>query len=87
VPGYRLVITKSAKKDIDKLNAVTRRQIAKRLRYFLDQNDPLVYARRLVHTKIGRYRFRVGHYRIVFDVSDKNIEVLGVKHRKDIYRA
>lgn len=83
---YRMVFAGSSKKDIDKLDRVTRQRIAKKLQYFLEQEDPLLYARQLVHSNIGNYRFRVGHYRIVFDVDGQTLQVLSIKHRKDVYR-
>ena len=84
---YRMVFADSSKRDIDKLDRVTRQRIAKKLQYFLAQEDPVTYARQLVHSNIGSFRFRVGHYRIVFDIEGEIIRVLSVKHRKDIYRA
>ena len=83
---YRMVFAGSSKKDIDKLDRVTRQRIAKKLQYFLEQEDPLLYARQLVHSNIGSYRFRVGHYRIVLDIDGQSLQVLSIKHRKDIYR-
>jgi len=84
--AYRMVFAGSSKKDIDKLNFITRQRIAKKLQYFLEQEDPLAYARQLVHSNIGSYRFRVGHYRIVFDVDGHTLQVLSIKHRKDVYK-
>ena len=52
----------------------------------LYSRDPLRYAVKLTDSKIGQYRFRVGDYRIVFDISDDTIFVLAVGHRKDIYK-
>ena len=48
--------------------------------------DPLRYAMKLTDARIGDYRFRIGDYRILFDLSDDTIVVLAVGHRKDIYR-
>lgn len=86
MPAYRLIFSASAKKDIDKLDTVTKQRMAKKLQHFMDQEDPLAFARQLVHSDVGSYRFRVGHYRIVFDVHGSDLEVLSVKHRKDVYR-
>jgi len=83
---YRMVFAGSSKKDIDKLDVVTRQRIAKKLQYFVKQEDPLVYARQLVHSNIGNYRYRVGHYRIVFDVDGHTLQILSIKHRKDVYK-
>ena len=84
--NYRIVFAGSSKKDLDKLDRVVRQRIAKKLQHFLEQEDPLVFARHLVHSNIGSYRFRVGHYRIVFDVDDDVIQVVSIKHRGDVYR-
>lgn len=84
--GYRIVFAGSSKKDLDKLDRVTRQRIAKKLHFFLEQDDPLAQARQLVQSNIGSYRFRVGHYRIVFDVDSNTIQVVSIKHRKDVYK-
>jgi len=48
--------------------------------------DPLRNAERLTNSSLGSYRFRVGDYRIVFDIEKDKIVVLRVGHRRDIYR-
>ena len=83
---YCIVFAGSSKKDLDKLDQTTRKRIAKKLQFFIDQEDPLVYSRQLVHSSIGSYRFRVGHYRIVFDLDGNVLQVVSIKHRKDVYR-
>ncbi len=85
--AHRMVFAGSSKKDIGKLDRVTRQRIARKLQYFLEQEDPLVYARQLAHSNIGSYRFRVGHYRIVFDIDGHTLQVLSIKHRKDVYKS
>ncbi|HLZ14577.1 MAG TPA: type II toxin-antitoxin system RelE/ParE family toxin, partial [Candidatus Saccharimonadales bacterium] len=70
-----------------KLDTVAQKQIVKKLRFFMEQPDPLQFATSLVNfTKAGSYRFRVGKYRIVFDVADNIIFVLHIEHRRDVYR-
>lgn len=86
MPNYRIVFAGNSKMDLDKLDRVVRHRIAKKLQYFLDQDDPLAYARQLVHSSLGSYRFRIGHYRVVFDLEDGTIQVLSVKHRGEVYR-
>ena len=84
---YRIVFASSSKKDLDKLDQTTRKRIAKKLQFFIDQEDPLTHSRQLVHSSIGSYRFRVGHYRIVFDLDGNVLQVVSIKHRKDVYKA
>jgi mRNA interferase RelE/StbE len=35
---------------------------------------------------LGAYRFRIGDYRVVFDLEGDEIVILRVGHRRDIYR-
>ena len=36
--------------------------------------------------KIGTYRFRMGNYRVIFDIEGKDIVILRVGHRREIYK-
>lgn len=81
---YYLTYTNAAFKDIHKLNKTTKQRIKKTLERY--QNDPLYYARKLINTECGEYRFRVGDYRIIFDLEDNKIIILRVGHRKNIYQ-
>ncbi|OGM05400.1 hypothetical protein A2715_04250 [Candidatus Woesebacteria bacterium RIFCSPHIGHO2_01_FULL_39_32] len=82
--AFKIFYTKSAYKDIKKLDSVTK----KRLKKGIEKNltSPLSNARKLTDPKIGSYRWRVGNYRIIFDVHGRNIVVLRVRHRKESYR-
>jgi len=84
--SYRLAYTKRALKDIQSLSIDTKQ----RLKLALDKycENPLFYAKKLVNSDIGNYRFRVGEYRIIFDIIENNqLLILRVGHRKDIYRS
>jgi len=48
--------------------------------------DPFKYANKLTDPRLGSYRFRIGDYRVIFDLDGNKIIVLRVGHRKDIYR-
>ena len=65
------------------------KRIANKLRFFIKDGDPLGYAKKIKDNRLGNYRFRVGDYRIIFDVNDKGeivvLMVLRVKHRKEVY--
>ncbi|MCP4752764.1 MAG: type II toxin-antitoxin system RelE/ParE family toxin [Proteobacteria bacterium] len=34
----------------------------------------------------GRYRIRIGEYRLGFELNDSGVEMMRVMHRKDFYR-
>ena len=61
-------------------------RIIKKLDFFCLQDDPIGFAESLVRSEIGSYRFRIGDYRIIFDLEEEGVMILLVGHRKDIYR-
>jgi len=42
--------------------------------------------RKLHGPRIGRWRWRVGDYRIRYDVGAREVHLHVVRHRKDVYR-
>ena len=77
---YKLVYTFRAVKDIEQLDSRVKSRISKALLRYSE--DPFKYA----NTRLGSYRFRIGDYRVIFDIEGDEIVVLRVGHRKDIYR-
>ncbi len=63
-----------------------------RIEYFIDQltgtNNPRNTGKALTGRYSGLWRYRVGDYRLVCQIKDKEIIilVLDIDHRKDIYR-
>lgn len=51
------------------------------------EQDPLRYAKKLTDPELGSYRFRIGDYRVVFDLIGEDIVILRVGHRSQIYKA
>lgn len=84
---YSIIFAKNAKKDIAKLSPQVQKRIKQKVLYFLEQENPLELATQLKDSKEGHYRWRVGVYRIIFDVFGGNtIAVLKVGHRREVYR-
>ncbi len=82
--AYKLVYTKKACDDIRKLDQLAQKRLAKKLEVF--SQAPLEYAKKNHDPLLGAYRFRVGDYRIIFDLHGKEIVILKVGHRREIYR-
>ena len=82
--SYQFVYTRRAERNIDKLDAATQKRIKKKLEEF--KRDPFRYADKLSSSDLGSYRFRIGDYRVIFDVEGANLVVLRVGHRREIYR-
>ena len=84
--AYTILITKRARKDIETLDTVIRKQLGKKLQYFGTLDDIKTVAKKLENSDTGAYRLRVGNYRMIFDLEKKAIVLLRVQHRKDVYR-
>ncbi|MBI4125514.1 MAG: type II toxin-antitoxin system RelE/ParE family toxin [Deltaproteobacteria bacterium] len=84
MPAYQLVYTKRAAQDIAKPDRIVRKRLGKKLPDFA--NDPLKFAKRIHDPKLGNHRFRVGDYRIIFDIVGGQIVILRAGHRREIYR-
>ncbi len=61
-------------------------QIMNKLKFFMSSPNPLYFAEHLNNFKLGDYRFRIGDYRVSFDVENDTAKILKVCHRKDIYK-
>ena len=81
---YRLVYTQRAIKDIQGLETNIKKRIGKTLKRY--EGDPLNFAEKLTNLRLGKYRFRMGDFRAIFDIEGEEIVILRGGHRKDIYR-
>ena len=81
---YKVVLTQRALRDLENLDREMQNRIAKKLNGYA--KEPLKYAKKLITPKIGTYRFRIGDYRVIFDIDGENIVILRIGHRKDIYK-
>jgi mRNA-degrading endonuclease RelE of RelBE toxin-antitoxin system len=54
------------------------------MRFFAAECDPLKFAEPL--TGSHEYRFRVGDYRLIFEVLHDVICVIAIKRRDEVYR-
>ena len=64
---YELVYTARAVRDIKNLDENVKKRIGKTIiRY---KEDPLEYAEKLTDSTLGTYRFKIGDYRVIFDIE------------------
>ena len=83
-----LQFSEVAIEQLRKIPQADLKRIKKKLTRFLDQKNPLIYARVLINSDLWTYRRRIGDWRVIFDVSEnKNLLiVLVIGRRKDVYR-
>jgi mRNA-degrading endonuclease RelE of RelBE toxin-antitoxin system len=60
------------------------RRISIKMRFYAAQPDPLKFAEPL--TGSNEYRFRVGDYRVIFEVINDALWVTAIKRRDEAYR-
>jgi len=86
--AYKVIHSKQAEKYLDKLP----KNISAGLVDWLDENidgkyNPRLYGKPLKGKFKGYWRYRVGDYRIICDIKDKELIVLAIKigTRGDVY--
>jgi mRNA interferase RelE/StbE len=88
--NWEITYNKKSLEDLAKLPKNISQRIANKIKFFASRENPLFFAKRLQNKEIGAYRFRIGDYRAIFDIDTdgaiKILLILGVRHRKEIYR-
>jgi len=87
--AWRIEITRTAEKQIKKLDRAAQTAIVIFLRKRLEpSSDPRQWGKALQGEKRGLWRYRVGDYRLICDIQDERITILILElgHRKDVYR-
>ena len=80
----KYIFTPTAEDQFDRLTSPQRRRISVKMRFYAAQSDPLKFAEAL--TGSNEYRFRVGDYRVIFEVLHDIIWVIAIKRRDEAYR-
>lgn len=83
--AYQVIIKKPVEKELDLLSAKLRERIIQRL-LALEENPRPQGVKKLQGEE--SYRLRIGDYRALYSIDDKNKEVLvyAVGHRREVYR-
>jgi mRNA interferase RelE/StbE len=85
VDGYRILVRRSAEKEIARLPDATRRAVVQRIRALGEEPRPP--GSQKLSGRDG-YRIRQGDYRVVYTVDDavRTVTIVRVAHRSDVYR-
>lgn len=85
---YRLMFSERADKQLLKMDPGVRRVIVAWLLKHIDGcEDPRVHGKGLRANHAGEWRYRVGDYRVLCEIRDRDLIVLALEagHRSDIY--
>ena len=83
---YRILISNSAEKDMDKLPSAALKKVEAAIDYLSHEPRP-AGCKKLKGFYENLWRIRVGDYRVVYLIADKIevIDIRRVRHRKDVY--
>ncbi|MBQ9297923.1 MAG: type II toxin-antitoxin system RelE/ParE family toxin [Clostridia bacterium] len=86
---YKVVFTDKAKKQFKKLD----KHIELLLMGWIEKNlegcsNPRLHGKALIADKTGKWRYRIGNYRLIAQIEDDKIIILilNVGHRREIYK-
>ncbi|MFH1978769.1 MAG: type II toxin-antitoxin system RelE/ParE family toxin [Patescibacteria group bacterium] len=84
-----IVYSNKATKNLNNLNQSVAQRIVKKIKFYSEKNNLSIYATKLKPSSAGLFRFRIGDYRVIFEIDNKGnltiLTILTIKHRKDIY--
>ncbi len=86
--AWRIEVTDTAKKQLGKLDRQVQIEIIRYLREKIaTEEDPHRHGAPLRRELLGRWKYRVGAYRLICDIQDEKILVLVlmVGHRSKVY--
>jgi mRNA-degrading endonuclease RelE of RelBE toxin-antitoxin system len=78
------IFAPTAEEHFERLSPQARKRIAGKMRFYAGQPDPLDFAEPL--TGSMHYRFRIGDYRVIFEILHDVGWVLAIHRRDEAYR-
>jgi mRNA-degrading endonuclease RelE of RelBE toxin-antitoxin system len=77
--------TAEAEKELHALPSSVQIRIAEKMRWYASQSEPLHFAKPLTDAR-GKFRFRIGEYRVIVSPDGIVLVVVRVQKRADVYR-
>lgn len=83
--SYKLLVTRSAAKELETIPSKDRGRIITKIRGLTDEPRP-TGAEKL--SGEDKYRIRQGDYRILYEIEDRQliVTVVRIGHRREVYR-
>lgn len=85
---YHVELTEKAKKELSKLDKPIAAMILGWIRKNLEHcENPRLHGKALIADHSGQWRYRIGDYRLIANISDQAVVILllNIGHRRDIY--
>jgi mRNA interferase RelE/StbE len=87
--SYEVRLGKKAQKSLKKMDKNDSRIIMAWIsKNLVDCEDPYIHGKSLEGNLKGKWRYRVGDYRLICNIDDEKVVILVLEtaHRKDIYK-
>ena len=84
---WKISYTPTAVDDLRNLPKNIQKRIVEKMRFFLLSGNPMKFSESIKDKSLGDFRFRIGDYRVLFDItSGKMISVVNIKKRDKVYK-
>ncbi len=85
---WKIFFKPAALDELKRLPNDIQKRIADKMRFFALSANIFQFANKLKDRKYGEYKFRVGHYRVIFDIihGKKEILILKIGKRDEVYK-
>lgn len=83
---HRYALTNRAERELQKLAPELRKRVEKKLKYFLNADDPMMFAKSLTDEQPATHRFRVWKLRIKFFRKEGIFYITNIEFRDKVYR-
>ena len=86
MPEYCVTLNRSARKELNNLNTSVLQRIFPKIEALGD--DPHPKGSRKIQGHQNLWRIRVGDYRVIYshDETEKSVNIVAVRHRREAYR-
>jgi mRNA interferase RelE/StbE len=82
--AFEVTFSQRAARELKKLDKQIQKRIIEKLTEYANTEN-LSEAKRLTNAALGQWRYRMGDFRVIFDLVGKEIQVLKVAHRSEVY--
>ncbi|MBI4457511.1 type II toxin-antitoxin system RelE/ParE family toxin [Candidatus Uhrbacteria bacterium] len=87
---FKPIFSPAALDDLESCDGKIAHRITKKVHEYCSMPNPFVFAKVLTGHMAGLYRFRVGKYRVIFEIDAQGevtvLMILRIKHRRESYR-
>lgn len=79
----RIDYSYKAVKQLTSLGTLEQRRISEKMKFFAQQPNPITFAKYISHREA--YRFRIGNYRLYFEIKNDVITIRTIERRDKAY--